>query len=67
MNPKMICTGGADGLDGVPDGAPSFPCPICKAHAEVMWPRQTADGRKPLPRLEPHKPALQRYSVAGRT
>ena len=66
MNGQMICNGGAHGLDGVPDGATTFPCPICKAHVEVMWPRKTVDGRRPLPRLEPHKPALQHFSVAGR-
>jgi hypothetical protein len=63
----QICNGGSHGLEGVPEGATTFPCPICKAHAEVMWPRRTADGGKPLPRLEPHKPALQHFSVAGRT
>jgi hypothetical protein len=66
MNPQ-ICNGGSHGLEGVPEGATTFACPICKAHAEVMWPRRIANGRKPLPRLEPHKPALQHFSVAGRT
>jgi hypothetical protein len=63
----QTCNGGARGLDGVPDGAAAFQCPICKVHAEVMWPRRTADGRKPSPKMEPYKPALQHFSVAGRT
>jgi hypothetical protein len=63
----QICSGGSHGLEGVPQGGTTFPCPICKAHAEVMWPRRTTNGCKPLPRLELHTPAVQHVSVAGRT
>ena len=66
MNGQMICNGGSHGLEAIPKGAPTFPCPICKAHVEVIWARRTADGHRRLPRLEPRKPALQHFSVAGR-
>jgi len=54
MNPDSQCKGGQSGIEGIPDGAMTFPCPICKAICEVIRPRE-AGGRKPLPKLESHK------------
>ena len=51
MNPDSQCKGGLLGIQGTPDEATTFPCPICKATCEVIRPRATG-GRKPLPKLE---------------
>jgi hypothetical protein len=54
MNPDAQCKGGQTTLQGIPEGITEFPCPVCKAVCEVIWPRSKAGGKKPLPMLEAH-------------